>query len=237
MNQRETFVSYKDDFRTLLESSNWESLASTAQHLLYQLGLDGFMVKMLIADSIGRPLNHVLSTLPAGLNARFCTADSCGSDPVAVHVKSRSVPLTWEIDELCAVPDSPYDGLKNLGIRTGWSVGARVECSVNRIDIYSRQARDFSRIESALLMLSCYLGDASHAIWLRQKLDNNAPTLSEREQQCLRWSAKGKTSSEIGMILGISPNTVYFHLKNAALKFNVYGTRHAISRAMELRLI
>jgi DNA-binding CsgD family transcriptional regulator len=61
--------------------------------------------------------------------------------------------------------------------------------------------------------------------------------LTEREQQCLRWSASGKTSDEIGTILGISKNTVYFHLKKAASKFEVYGTRHAISRAMELKLI
>ena len=227
----------RNDIADLLEFENWESLENGALQLLNRLDLDGFMVKMHISDSIGRPQIHVLSTLPSELNESFRNGDGCASDPVAIHVKSHSVPLAWDIGELSAASGLPYSGLKDLGMRSGWSVGTRGECSVSRIDVYSRELRDFDAIESTLLMFSCYLNDASNAIWRRYKLENKGPTLTEREQQCLRWSANGKTSSEIGMILGISPNTVYFHLKNAALKFNVYGTRHAISRAMELGLI
>lgn len=46
-----------------------------------------------------------------------------------------------------------------------------------------------------------------------------------------------KTSSEIGLILGISQRTVYFHMKNVAMKLGVYSTRHAISRAVMMGII
>ncbi|MEK0081132.1 LuxR C-terminal-related transcriptional regulator, partial [Escherichia coli] len=38
--------------------------------------------------------------------------------------------------------------------------------------------------------------------------------------EILRWTAEGKTSAEIAMILSISENTVNFHQKNMQKKIN-----------------
>jgi LuxR family transcriptional regulator len=43
---------------------------------------------------------------------------------------------------------------------------------------------------------------------------------SKREKEILRWTAEGKTSAEIAIILSISENTVNFHQKNMQKKFN-----------------
>ncbi|VVT46583.1 N-3-oxohexanoyl-L-homoserine lactone quorum-sensing transcriptional activator @ N-3-oxooctanoyl-L-homoserine lactone quorum-sensing transcriptional activator [Kosakonia radicincitans] len=43
---------------------------------------------------------------------------------------------------------------------------------------------------------------------------------SKREREILKWTAEGKTSAEIAMILSISENTVNFHQKNMQKKFN-----------------
>ncbi|MDQ4428376.1 MAG: transcriptional regulator SdiA [Yokenella regensburgei] len=43
---------------------------------------------------------------------------------------------------------------------------------------------------------------------------------SKRELEILKWTAEGKTSAEIAMILSISENTVNFHQKNMQKKFN-----------------
>ena len=64
-----------------------------------------------------------------------------------------------------------------------------------------------------------------------------APRLSPREVETLRWSAVGKTSWEISMILGISERTVNFHLQQAAAKLRVKGRRAACARAVALGLI
>jgi LuxR family quorum-sensing system transcriptional regulator CciR len=42
--------------------------------------------------------------------------------------------------------------------------------------------------------------------------------LTERERQCATWLVEGKTSWEIAQILGISVNTVNFHVKNIKRK-------------------
>ncbi|MER8824005.1 LuxR family transcriptional regulator [Mesorhizobium sp. M0991] len=48
--------------------------------------------------------------------------------------------------------------------------------------------------------------------------------LSPREKECILWAARGKSSWEVGVILGISVNTVNFHVKNAMRKLGA-GTR------------
>lgn len=62
-------------------------------------------------------------------------------------------------------------------------------------------------------------------------------TLTLRERECLLWSARGKSSWDIGVILSISENTVNFHLKNAMAKLDA-GTRiMAIVKSIRFGLI
>lgn len=61
--------------------------------------------------------------------------------------------------------------------------------------------------------------------------------LSERESQCLIESAHGKTISEIAQALQISERTVTFHLSNVRRKLDAANSRHAVTKALSLRLI
>jgi LuxR family quorum-sensing system transcriptional regulator CciR len=61
--------------------------------------------------------------------------------------------------------------------------------------------------------------------------------LTQRETQCLDLVAEGKSSWSIGLILGISENTVNFHLKNACKKFNTNSRFVAVRKAINARLI
>ena len=62
-------------------------------------------------------------------------------------------------------------------------------------------------------------------------------TLSPREQACLRWAALGKSSRATGEILGISGNTVNFHIKNAMRKLETNSRTVATIRALQLGII
>jgi DNA-binding CsgD family transcriptional regulator len=61
--------------------------------------------------------------------------------------------------------------------------------------------------------------------------------LSVRERDCLRWTAQGKSSWDIGMILNISENTVNFHIKNAMRKLGTTSRTVAVVEAIRLNLI
>ncbi|MDY0309073.1 MAG: helix-turn-helix transcriptional regulator [Castellaniella sp.] len=61
--------------------------------------------------------------------------------------------------------------------------------------------------------------------------------LTEREHDCLYWAAQGKTSWEIGCILGISERTANFHIANSCEKLDVRTRQAAITAAMKLALL
>ncbi len=61
--------------------------------------------------------------------------------------------------------------------------------------------------------------------------------LTEREHDCLYWAAQGKTSWEIGCILGISERTANFHIANTCGKLDVRTRQAAITAAIRQELL
>ncbi|MBL8772352.1 MAG: helix-turn-helix domain-containing protein [Phenylobacterium sp.] len=56
-----------------------------------------------------------------------------------------------------------------------------------------------------------------------------SPNLTLRERDALQWVAAGKSDWEIGMILGVSPTTVRFHVDNARRKLGAVNRAHAVA--------
>lgn len=53
------------------------------------------------------------------------------------------------------------------------------------------------------------------------------PVLSQRQRECVLWSARGKTAAETAVILGIGEDTVVQHLRTARERYDVHS-RHAL---------
>ena len=62
-------------------------------------------------------------------------------------------------------------------------------------------------------------------------------SLTDREQDVLSWAARGKTNSETAEILGITEQTIEFHLRNASRKLNALNKTQAVALALTRRLI
>lgn len=61
--------------------------------------------------------------------------------------------------------------------------------------------------------------------------------LTPREQEVMQWSADGKSCSDIGVILGISPYTVVFHRKNVCEKVGAVCIVQAVVECIRRGLI
>jgi DNA-binding NarL/FixJ family response regulator len=61
--------------------------------------------------------------------------------------------------------------------------------------------------------------------------------LNERETECLRLAARGRTSAEIAGDLGIGKRTVDFHIENACRKLGATTRIEAVAKATSGRLI
>lgn len=89
---------------------------------------------------------------------------------------------------------------------------------------------------------SCALYAGHFSFWYLQLACRNLatrgrPKLTRRESQCLDWAAQGKTSAEIGSILGIGDRTVETYIGSACGKLDARGRQAAITKARDLQLI
>lgn len=66
---------------------------------------------------------------------------------------------------------------------------------------------------------------------------SSASTLSNRELECLRLTAAGRTSADIARILGLSAHTANQYLTSAAAKLDAVNRMHAVAKAIRLGLI
>lgn len=65
-----------------------------------------------------------------------------------------------------------------------------------------------------------------------QRSKEKKQVLSNREHECLLWTSQGKTSYEIGMILGLSENTINNYLVSACRKLRAVNRPHMVSIAI-----
>lgn len=68
-------------------------------------------------------------------------------------------------------------------------------------------------------------------------LDDEVVTLSPRQVECLFWVQQGKSSRDIGVILGVSHRIVERHIFRACAKLGVRTRLQAVLRARSLGLI
>lgn len=61
--------------------------------------------------------------------------------------------------------------------------------------------------------------------------------LTVREHDCLYWASQGKTSWEMGRILGITERTANFHIANLCDKLGVCSRQAAITQALQRNLL
>ena len=61
--------------------------------------------------------------------------------------------------------------------------------------------------------------------------------LSAREAECLQWVSRGKSSVDIGQIVGLSPRTVDSYLEKTCAKLRVRTRIEAVAVAVREGLI
>jgi len=104
--------------------------------------------------------------------------------------------------------------------------------------ILSGPIERLNALSRSLLQISVHLAfKRAKQLNLEPVQETITSNLSARQAECLRWVAQGKTDPEIGIILGVSPRTVRFHLDKAKDKLKVMTRVQAVTKAVKDRLI
>ena len=56
------------------------------------------------------------------------------------------------------------------------------------------------------------------------------PTLTDRQIECLRWVAAGKSDGDIAAVIGLAESTVHYHIEQAKRRLGVHSRLQAVAR-------
>ncbi|WP_436876669.1 transcriptional regulator SdiA [Siccibacter turicensis] len=171
-----------------------------------------------------RPKISVETTYPTVWWQHYLSENYFRLDPVLKPRNYERGHVVWDAQLFTPETLTFWDAARDHGLRQGFT---QCVISPERVTSFLSVSRTSTRgrIPDAdeLSMRLQLLGELSMFTLLRLGDPAVLPLemkLSKRELEILQWTAEGKTSAEIAMILSISENTVNFHQKNMQKKFN-----------------
>ncbi len=166
-------------------------------------------------------------------------------DPTFAHCVGKSIPLIWSPEIFASREQKEmYEEACGYGIRSGVAFpihGARGELGIMCLVSKEKPSRSLQlEAMQCIPELSClrdYVFESSLQFIMHSARAREHIRITSRELECLKWSAVGKSSWEIGYLLNCTEATVNFHFSNIRRKFNTHSRQQAVVRAINLGLI
>ncbi|GGY81928.1 autoinducer binding domain-containing protein [Pseudoduganella plicata] len=188
-----------------------------------------------------RPAVSMISNYPESWRQRYLERNYLACDPTVAHGLTSQTALVWS-DQVFAAAPALWDDARDHGLRVGVAQSSYNARGVAGLLTVSRSHEQLGEAELR--------EHAAHLWWLSQAaldaMSRVAPQsgrveadicLTAREVEVLRWSADGKTASDIAEIIQITERTVGFHINNALLKLGTANKTAGVIKAALLRLL
>lgn len=207
-----------------------------------KFGARAFIV-LKIPDTTVRALQSVsvITTWPAELLTLYDAEDYLHASVVVRHLRKSTVPMQFDVAKMAGA----VDGQKLASVAPAF-IQHRMQCGAffpvcdpagGRGSVgFSGDREPFTSYEMMqLLMMSTHVFDRIHHISRRdQRIGED---LTQREIDCLTWTAAGKTSLEISNILNLSEHTVNHYLNRATKKLDTVNRTQAVAKALRMGII
>lgn len=233
-----------EEMAPLLNAADEAEWFSAIAGLAETWGFDRILVAMLPRPTIRLEDAYVRSTYAPTWRRTYDEQGLVHIDPTVAHCMTRAAPLIWSPDIFTSAPQqSLYEEACRHGLRAGVSLPihgpnqeAGMMCFVNDSNPAGTFCRDVNAALPNLVLLRDLVIDTSQR-HLNTHAQTLLPKLTPRERECLKWTARGKSTWEISHILSCSEAVVNFHMKNIRTKFGVNSRRAAAVIAAQLGLI
>lgn len=158
-------------------------------------------------------------------------------DPIVKYALSTTTPFMWsEITRLTELTEQQSAFLERRKIEVdgdGLAVqvfGPQGRAGYVGIGLVPPQL-PLSSEKALLFQMACEAAHLRYIAILRDQ-GTEIPPLTRREKEVLRWTARGKSNSVIGEILGLSPNTIDSHLRRIFAKLGTNDRITAVVRGI-----
>lgn len=233
---------WQDDLLTLADSAKSASeLFAGLLNVSRELGFEYCAYGIRSPFPISSPKVVMLNNYPSEWYNRYCKNDcmivahpvkrgeQCLAPVICSDDHSVSIRDFWEDAQLHGLHFGFAQSIRDLRGFTGLLTLARSEDPLDDGEL------------STLREIMPWLTQVSHLamseLLVAQLLPGCEMDLTTREVEVLRWTAEGKTSVEIALILRITERTVNYHINNACDKLRATNRTAAAVRAALLGLL
>ncbi|PWE57987.1 LuxR family transcriptional regulator [Metarhizobium album] len=212
------------------------------KRLTEAFGMKAFMVLHLPGKtSIELSANSVITNWPAELLSIYDQQKMLSDSALLRRLRKTTVPFRYDLGEtVMRRDDGRTDVVASLFTRFGLVRGAYFpvhDPAGGRGAISFGGDREAIGFEEELLLHLICVHVYGRLAEIRYQDIKSTDSLTEREIDCLNWTAAGKTSAEIAEILGLSEHTVNHYLNRAAKKLDTVNRTQAVAKALRLGMI
>jgi len=233
---------HKLSMRVPVDQDGLCALGQEFRALGQSYGMEYFLVSTFPkADNPEFGANLVFSNWPADLREACDANDNFALSRLVGHLKESIRPVFSTECLFAGGPSEAQDGALartfcDRGFKGSLAFSMHDSALNHFIFVFSGSRTEMAQDEIATLYFGCMeLLDTCFGRFRTQ--EGPREKLSARELECLRWSAAGKSSDEIAIILNISSHTVVSYLKSAMRKLDSVNRMQAVARACRFRLL
>lgn len=228
---------------SLLEARDEQSLAAQLKKVAGDMGFEQFALGIEINRPMLGRIQHVTNGYSPAWQRTYQERNYIAIDPTVRHCREQDVPLLWT--ESLGGQDTTefWAQARSHGIANGLSVPVHGRAGLFSMTSLSRDkplhphAHETTRALNRARVLASCAHVATIRIVAPVLLKQHKPQLSQREIECMRWVAHGRTSSEIADKLCLAEATVTYHLNKAIRKLGAKNRAHAIALSVALGLV
>lgn len=211
------------------------------QDVIGGLGFDYFAFAVRSATPFVKPKTKIFGTYPLDWVERYLDLHhSSKSEIFANHSKSSSL-IIWDHRSLAGFDGALSEEAVRHGLKHGCTLTLR---DFNNSLLTFSVARPLKAIRESEeqklgLKLRILIEIFSEGMDVKGTDVSGArePLLTEREREILQWTAEGKSSAEVAIILNICADTVNYHLNNVKNKLGAPNKTSAVAYGVALGLL
>jgi LuxR family quorum-sensing system transcriptional regulator SolR len=227
--------------QTLLEAKSRPALVSALARITADLGFEYFSFYLRLPLPITRPATECLSNYPQAWLDYYWEHNYNNIDPTIAHGRQSMIPILWQ-DSMTTGSRLFWRDAQDHGLRAGLAQPCHgpggtygllnLGCSDHRLSSEKLRTQSFR-----LTWLAQAINQSVNSLQRKRLMPGAHNKLTSREIEVLRWTADGKTASEVGCIMGISERTVNFHVGNSLVKLDATNKTSAVIKAAMLGLL
>jgi len=190
---------------------------------------------------ISNPKVYMVNNYSPEWQQRYQKENYVAIDPTVAHAVKSVQPLVWT-NELFQASPAFWEDARAHGLKAGWAQSSFDPSGAASLLTLARSNEMLSSTElrrnaaDMAWLVQCAHQGMANLIAKRQSQEQSV-ILTNREIEVLRWTADGKTSSEVGEIMCISERTVNFHVNNSVEKLGAANKTACVAKALMLRLL